>query len=146
MTAARPLMLLMLAAAIVAGGAATGAKPPVRTSAGVYSESQAEGGAQLYAQRCAMCHGRSLEGTYETPGLTGKFLANWGKRPLGDLYDYVDRAMPQFAPSTLTPEENAALMAFLLKANGMPAGRDSLPADSAKLHAIILDAPGPPGK
>lgn len=146
MSAVRPLAVLALGAAVLAGGVATGAKPPARTSVGVYSERQAQDGAQIYAQRCAMCHGRSLEGTYETPGLTGKFLANWGKRPLGNLYDYVDRAMPQFAPRTLTPTENAALMAFLLKSNGMPAGREALPADSAKLHAIILDPPGLRGK
>jgi len=90
-----------------------------------------------------MCHGRALGGTFETPGLTGKFLANWGKRPLGDLYDYVGRAMPQFAPGTLTPQDNARLLAFLLKANGMPAGPAPLPADSVALHAIALESAGP---
>jgi hypothetical protein len=51
--------------------------------------------------------------------------------------------MPQFAPGTLMPEDNARLMAFLLKANGMPAGPTPLPADSVTLHAIILESAGP---
>jgi mono/diheme cytochrome c family protein len=137
------VLTVAVAVACVAAGVATGARPPIKTSAGVYSASQAEEGSQVYAQHCAMCHGRMLEGTFETPGLTGKFVANWSRRPLGDLYDYVGRAMPQFAPGTLTPEDNARLMAFLLKANGMPAGPMPLPADSVALHAIILEPAGP---
>jgi mono/diheme cytochrome c family protein len=133
-----------LAAVCVVAGVATGARPPVTTGAGVYNAGQAEEGAQVYAQRCAMCHGSMLGGTFETPGLTGKFIANWSRRPLGDLYDYVGRAMPQFAPGTLTPADDARLMAFLLKANGMPAGAAPLPADSGALHAIILEPAGAP--
>jgi len=129
------------AAACIVAGAATGARPPITTSTGVYSDSQAEEGAQVYARQCAMCHGRALGGTFETPGLTGKFLANWGKRPLGDLYDYVGRAMPQFAPGTLTPQDNARLLAFLLKANGMPAGAQPLPSDAAVLNRITFEPP-----
>lgn len=138
-------LAIAVVSAGVAAGVATGARPPITTSAGVYSDSQAEEGAQVYAQNCAMCHGRTLGGTLETPGLTGKFVANWSKRPLGDLYDYVGRAMPQFAPGTLTPQDDARLLAFLLKANGMPAGAAPLPADSVALHAIAFE-PAPSAK
>jgi S-disulfanyl-L-cysteine oxidoreductase SoxD len=128
-------MLLLCAAATAAIGAT---RPAPSTSAGLYTEEQAAAGAQLYAQRCVMCHGAMLEGTYETPGLKGKFVANWGRMPLGDLFDYLGRAMPQFAPGTLKPEEDAQLVAFLLKANGMPAGRTPLPADSTALRRITF--------
>lgn len=136
-------LAIAMAAACAVVGVASGARPPIKTDGGVYSASQAEEGAQVYARSCASCHGRMLGGTFETPGLTGKFVANWSRRPLGDLYDYVGRAMPQFAPGTLTPEDDARLMAFLLKANGMPAGTTPLPADSAALHAIIFEPAGP---
>jgi len=125
--------------AVTACVAIAGTRLPAGTRAGVYSGDQAEQGAQVYAQQCAICHGATLAGTFETPGLTGKFVANWGNKPLGDLYDYLGRAMPQYAPGTLTPQDNARLVAFLLKANGMPAGRDPLPADSAALHAIAFE-------
>ena len=81
---------------------------------GVYSETQANEGAQVYAMQCAMCHGTRLEGTVETPGLVGKFVANWAGRPLGDLFDYLARAMPQGSPGKLSPQDNARLVAFIL--------------------------------
>lgn len=126
---------LVLAAVVAIGTAAVGAVPAVR---GLYSQAQAAEGAQLYAQRCAMCHGAALEGTFEVPGLTGKFMANWAGRPVGDLYDYLGRAMPQFAPGTLAPQDNARIVAYLLQANGLPAGATPLPADSARLKAMSL--------
>lgn len=109
------------------------------TAAGAYAAQQADEGARIYAVRCAMCHGARLEGTVETPGLTGKFVANWAGRPVGDLYDYLGRAMPQMAPGSLAPQENVRLVAFLLRANGAPAGPAPLPADSAALRRISFE-------
>jgi mono/diheme cytochrome c family protein len=109
------------------------------TQSGVYSAEQASEGAQLYARRCAMCHGASLEGTVETPELVGKFVANWADRPLANLYDYLARAMPQNAPGSLAPQDNARVVAFLLQANGAPAGKAPLPADSAALRRLSFD-------
>ena len=106
---------------------------------GVYSAEQADEGARVYAVQCAMCHGARLEGTVETPGLTGKFVANWAGRPVGDLFDYLARAMPQSAPGTLAPEDNARLVAFILRANGAPAGNSRLLADSAALRRTAFD-------
>lgn len=120
---------------------AIGAAAPKAASSlnGVYSRAQADTGAQLYAQRCAMCHGPTLAGTFETPALQGRFIANWSKAPLSDLYDYLNRAMPQFAPGSLKPDETAAILAFLMEANAQPAGLRPLPADSAALKRIILE-------
>ena len=107
---------------------------------GVYTAAQAAEGAAIYAGQCAMCHGVRLEGTVETPGLTGKFIANWAGRPVGDLFDYIGRAMPQMAPGTLQPEDNARLVAFILQTNGAPAGNSALPADSRALGRVDFDA------
>lgn len=133
----RQFALLLIAAAGVSTAATMSA--PVSTRKGVYTEGQAEAGAQLYAERCAMCHGKMLEGTFETPGLQGKFIANWSKAPLSNLYDYLGRAMPQFSPGSLTPDENAKLVAFLLRANALPAGTAPLPANSIALQGIFLE-------
>jgi S-disulfanyl-L-cysteine oxidoreductase SoxD len=111
------------------------------TRSGVYTAAQADEGARVYAARCAMCHGARLEGTVETPGLVGKFVANWAERSVGDLFDYLARAMPQSAPGTLAPQDNARLVAFLLRANGATAGDAALPADSAALRRISFDPP-----
>lgn len=134
---------LGLTAAGAIAGSSMGALPPTRSSIAAYTTGQAEAGAQLYAQRCAMCHGQRLEGTYETPELTGKFIANWGNRPISDLFDYLGRAMPQYAPGTLTPEEDARIVAFLLSANGLPAGAAALPADSTALKGMRMGPVSP---
>ena len=70
-------------------------------------------------------------------------MANWGGRPLSDLFDYLARAMPQSAPGTLTAQDNARLMAFILRANGAPAGNAPLPADGAALRRMSYDFAGP---
>ena len=117
---------------LAAGGPALGKG----SRSGVYSAEQADEGARVYATQCAMCHGARLEGSVETPGLVGKFVANWAGRPLGDLFDYLARAMPQSSPGSLTPQDNARLMAFILRANGAPTGDAPLPADAAALRRM----------
>ena len=132
--------LAAVAALALAGGGPAAGKG---SQAGVYSAAQADEGAQVYARHCAMCHGARLEGTVETPGLVGKFVANWAGRPLGELFDYLGRAMPQGSPGTLAPQDNARLVAFILRANGAPAGDAPLPADAAALRRIVFDPASP---
>jgi mono/diheme cytochrome c family protein len=129
--------LAIIAALMLAGPAGAAG-----TSSGVYTEAQAGEGGVIYAERCAMCHGKAQEGTWEVPPLRGKFLANWGRAPLSSLYDYLGHAMPQFAPGTLAPQDNVRLIAFLLKANSQPAGAKPLVEDRAALAAIRMDGAG----
>jgi mono/diheme cytochrome c family protein len=117
--------------------AAAGAAPG--TSAGVYTTEQAASGATLYAQRCAVCHGKSGEGTWEVPPVKGRFMANWGKSSVAALSDYIGRAMPQFAPGTLNAKDTAELVAYLLQINGQPSGPKPLPEEGASLAAIAID-------
>lgn len=139
-------MKVRVAAGVAAGVALAlaGGAPALGkgSRSGVYSTAQADEGAQVYARRCAMCHGTRLEGTVETPGLVGKFVANWGQRPLSDLFDYLARAMPQNSPGTLAAEDNARLVAFILRANGAPPGKAPLPADGSALRQITFDPAG----
>lgn len=116
---------------------------PVSTRSGVYTDVQAVEGGKLYAIRCAMCHGRQLEGTYEIPALQGRFIANWSRAPLSNLNEYIARAMPQFAPGSLKPDETAKIVAFLLKANDLPSGSQSLPSGAADMARIMLEPASP---
>ena len=116
---------------------------PVSTRTGVYAEAQAADGAKLYATRCAMCHGRQLEGTYESPALQGRFIANWSRAPLSNLNDYIVRAMPQFAPGSLKPDEAASIIAYILKQNELPAGSQALPSGGPDMARIILEPASP---
>ncbi len=134
---------LRSAAALALAAAAAlsiAAADPVRTSAqGIYTEAQAAEGAELYQAICAACHGATLGGSMETPPLHGKFVANWAGKPMSQLVDYISHAMPLYAPGSLPPEDNARITAYLLKANGMPAGATALPSDPAALARLRFD-------
>jgi mono/diheme cytochrome c family protein len=131
--------ILLAAPALALAFAATGQQPGASTARGAYTDAQAAEGATLYKAACAMCHGDTLMGSFEVPSLTGRFVANWSNGSVGTLFDYVSNAMPQMAPGSLAPEDNAKIVAYLLKANGMPAGAKPLPSDPAALKAIAFE-------
>jgi len=110
-----------------------GGTPQVRaTSSGVYTAEQAKSGEQTYAGMCTGCH--------TTASHTGDvFMNSWSGRPVSELYSFIKGAMPKSEPGSLTPDEYAAIVAYILKLNGMPAGRQPLPADSAALDKIRID-------
>jgi hypothetical protein len=47
--------------------------------------------------------------------------------------------MPKNEPGSLSPEEYADVLAYLLKLNLMPAGPAELPPDSSALRTIRID-------
>jgi len=136
----RMMIAIAALAATLPASIAWSAGPAGRTTAqGAYTEAQATAGADLYATHCAMCHGKALEGTYEIPPLKERFIGNWAHAPLGRLFDYVSRAMPQFAPGSLSPADNAAIVAYLLKQNAMPAGAKAIAPDAKALDTIAIE-------
>jgi mono/diheme cytochrome c family protein len=112
---------------------------------GVFTDAQADRGAGEYVQHCAVCHGAALEGNGEAPPLTGQFVADWAGTTLADLNDKIRDTMPLNAPGTLRPTIAADILAFVLKANGAPAGSNELsPAqDSLKIIRFELLKPRP---
>lgn len=136
---ARPMFVLGFAAVVLTISIAAAPGGPASTTKGVYTEAQAAEGAELYKGACAICHGESLAGSFEVPALTGRFIANWSNGSVGTLFDYISHAMPQMAPGSLSPEDNAKIVAYLLKANNLPAGARPLPSDQAALDRIAFE-------
>jgi len=132
-----------IAAAIAVISIAAAPSPAPSTMTGVYTLAQAAEGKALYDGACAMCHGPSLHGSFEVPPLTGKFIANWSNTSVGGLHAYVQEAMPLFAPGSLGAEDNAKIVAYMLHANGYPAGPAPLPSDGATLSKIAFVPPTP---
>jgi len=130
-----------LALAALAALPAIAAAPPPRP---LYTEAQAAEGAALYQASCAMCHGDTLAGTFDVPSLDGRFVAHWAGARADVLADYIQQAMPLFAPGSLSAEDNARITAYLLKANGFPAGTTPLPTDMAALRALTIVPPPAP--
>ena len=108
---------------------------------GVYTAEQARRGETAYLQACASCHGPALDGGDMTPPLVGgAFTSNWNDLTVGDLFDRIRTTMPLDAPGRLSRPQTADVIAFVLKANGWPAGAAELPPDQATLKQIRIEA------
>ena len=113
--------------------------PSRDVAGGVFSVAQASAGQAIYARGCAACHGVRFEPAPGSPPVVGEaFLANWRGRTLADLYTLVRTTMPPGAAATLSDEEHLAAVAYILQANGFPAGQ-ALPGDLAELREIGFD-------
>ena len=110
---------------------ARGQAGKVTTKERVYSAPQAARGEQTYMNSCVSCHPPA---TYK-----GAVFMNWQGRSMGELLDFLMEKMPKNDPGSLSPKEYAQVMAFLLKLNGMPAGRVELPTDMGALNKITIN-------
>jgi mono/diheme cytochrome c family protein len=120
---------------------AAGAQNPATVWDGIYSKAQSLGGGGLYAKSCASCHGAKLEGRDQAPPLAGaEFVMNWADANVGDLFEKMQTSMPGDRPGSLSPDQNAAILAYVLSANQFPAGARALSSDVEKLRPIRFGA------
>ena len=111
---------------------------------GVFSAEQASRGEGTYREWCASCHGASLEGADMSPPLTGgAFTSNWNQLTVGDLFERIRTTMPLDRPGAVRGQQNADLIAFILKSNGWPAGAAELPRELTPLKQIAIDTTAP---
>lgn len=100
----------------------------------LYTAEQATSGTAIFEKVCVECH--------EPADYAGnKFREKWNGKPLIDLYDYIRTKMPDDKPESLTREEYADALAYILKENGVPAGPTKIAPDSAAMSAVMLDLP-----
>ena len=101
-------------------------------------------GEAAYLQDCASCHGTGLEGGDMSPALVGGvFTSNWNDLTAGDLFERIRLTMPLDRPGKLTRQQNADVIAFVLRANAWPGGTTELPAESSALKQIRILATKP---
>ena len=106
---------------------------------GVYTDSQAQRGRDVYRRACAVCHLESLQGDAVSPPLVGPtFLARFSGQTAHEMVQAIRASMPQNAPDTLGDRAYIDLMAFLLNANGNTPGASELPLDVAELEKIVI--------
>ncbi|MEQ9261319.1 MAG: c-type cytochrome [Roseovarius sp.] len=84
-------------------------------------------GEEVFAEKCAVCHGDFAEGVGNWPVLAGGFDTLDDKDPvktvgsywpyLSTVWDYVHRSMPFGAAQTLTADETYAITAYILYSN-----------------------------
>jgi cytochrome c len=115
----RPLLVALLACL------ATGATAQV--APGPFTEAQAEEGAKLFIENCARCHGLELQGGFGPPLVGPTFDVHWRGGRVMELFSFIRTNMPADFPATLDPYTYLAVLTFILKANGVPAGPEPLP-------------------
>ena len=95
----------------------------------------AERGREVYARRCAACHGASgKEGPFDLlVGGSGSLATPRPLKTVGSfwpyattLWDYINRSMPYDRPGTLTTDEVYAATAFVLYLNGIVGAAENL--------------------
>ena len=133
----------LIAAFVPAAGLATLlAQAPATVLDGVYTTAQAERGHVAYESRCIQCHeGQEADG----PQLTNKaFLDRWREDTLEPLFTFVKTTMPGNMPGGLDPRVYADIIAFLLEANGLPAGpRELSPEMVGSIQLVGPEGPRP---
>ena len=109
----------------------------------------AKEGAQIFAQKCAQCHGTNAGSTttYHRPlvGGKGSLTTIQPVKSIGNywafattVFDYIRRGMPQNAPGSLSVNEVYAVTAFLLYRNDIVKENDVV--DSETLPKIQMPA------
>ena len=111
---------------------------------GVYSADQAAQGKDLFANKCATCHGADLNGAEMAPPLVGAtFLGDWVGQSVDDLFTRIHTTMPANDPGSLSNAQTAQVLSYILQVNQFPAGASALPSDDAALGQIAITAEKP---
>ena len=110
----------------------------------IYSEPQATRGQALYVENCVICHASTLAGTDAAPALTGAgFTGKWNNKPLGELFEFMQTAMPVQSPGGLSRQQNADILAYVLRSGRFPSGQTELTPDRNLLRQTYFLASKP---
>lgn len=103
------------------------------TSEGVYTAAQATRGEKVTTEVCSMCHSPKEDWTRDG------FLNIWSGKPVKDLVHNLRETMPEDMPGSLSAQQYADVVAYILKLNGMPTGSSELKSDDESLSTIIFE-------
>jgi S-disulfanyl-L-cysteine oxidoreductase SoxD len=100
----------------------------------------AKDGAEIFANKCAVCHGPGGEGSLMAPRLVGGKGTLTSTQPVltigsywafaTTIFDFINKAMPRGQEGSLKPNETYALTAFLLYKNDIINETDVMDAKS----------------
>lgn len=90
---------------------------------GAYTDAQAGRGEALYRATCSRCHD-------EGPRRGEAFMRDWSGSDVGSLFARIKASMPLGAPGSLTDAEYFDIVAYMLRVNDFPAGREELRSET----------------
>ena len=103
------------------------------TNEGVYTAEQAARGEKVSVEVCSMCHSPKEDFT------RNGFLNSWTGKPIRALFHNLKETMPEDMPGSLSAQQYADVVAYILKLNGMPTGSSELKSDDESLSTIIFE-------
>jgi mono/diheme cytochrome c family protein len=121
------IAMAVSAGSLAAQNTATSAQPTSKTVwDGLYAEGQAVRGRETYRKACASCHMEDLGGHEYAGALAGyPFQMKWEDASVAEVFGRI-RTMPLGEAGSLTIQEYLDILAYVLQANGYPAGKDEL--------------------
>jgi len=131
---------IIVAASVLIAAIGVSASAQKTTKDKVFTKEQAARGADLYAKTCDRCHdpAKVAPGKKPAPPTIGaKFMETWQDKTLGELYGTIFNTMPGDGVVILTADQTLDLIAYMLQANGFPAGETVLKNDDA-MKAVVI--------
>ncbi len=127
----RPLLAALLIAASTSRPLSAQQPAPSSDSLAAAAARQLEVGEQWFRSACLECHAvRGLD--------NADFRLKWSGRSAYELFERIRSTMPDSKPGSLTQGTYAAIVAYLMKLNGMPVGTRRVSSDSSALSSIRL--------
>jgi mono/diheme cytochrome c family protein len=112
--------------------------------AGILTNDQAARGELAFRERCASCHGASLEGSEAAPPLAGRdFMDDWNGTNIADLFEKIQYSMPPSRPGRLGEKQIADILSYVLKFNRFPPGSNALSGSADDLRGVRFLAEDP---
>ncbi len=99
---------------------------------GVYTEAQADRGADIFSRSCAGCH--------ETDRFIGEQMEPWMNQSAYRFFRAVRLTMPEEDPGSLTRQQYADIVAYIIKLNGFKPGSDELQGTDDAMRAVLLES------
>ena len=107
----------------------------------VYTAEQADRGKEIYLAECVLCHGETLLGAEDGPGLIGDyFIEGWDGQTADVLVELIRKTMPTDGPGLLSRAQSTDLTAYIFQENTFPAGGAAMKASLATLKGITISA------
>jgi mono/diheme cytochrome c family protein len=107
----------------------------LKASAGVYTDAQAARGREIFGNNCLGCHNVGSQSG-------DAFIKRWKGATLAEMFRLLTDQMPKDTPGSLSVQERADVMAYLLKLNDYAAATAELPPDLEQLKKIVIDIGG----
>jgi mono/diheme cytochrome c family protein len=129
------------------------AEKSTKRSEAFFTAAQAARGRIAWNRNCAFCH--SVDPKNSTPQdlvqpLPSTFGGHFIERVVNGKVVYPNvlalysklKSMPAFNVNAITEQERVDIAAYILQANGLPAGNDEIPVDTDAMRLMMTNEPG----